>query len=1058
MVKFYVLPFLLPLLLWTTATTAQTTIKGTITDAQTKEPLAGASIRLVGAPGGASTDAKGNFLITPPQSATAMEANYPGYTSLVVILDGRTSFDIAMSEDVSLLDEVVVIGYGTVQRSDVTGAIESLKPKDTEVAQYDNFQDFLQGRMKGVYVQSNSSELLAPNTIRIRGANSLRGDNEPLYVIDGIIISSATEDAADPLTGGSSYLAPQSGLTGINPQDIASIEVLKDASATAIYGSRGANGVIIITTKRGKNEKPKVNYKLTTRMGKATRLIDVLDGGQYADMQNEFRASKGYAPLFYRYGDGSVARFFSDSTYMETHTDSIPRLQSVDWYKDVFKNSFTQSHYLSLTGGKEKSDYFFSGNFTNAKSYIPGVSLRQGDLLFSFNQQVSKRWQLSPRVSLSYIDNQASKSTENLGSSNASLSKQIVLAAPILAYSENNTLDEFDDIIDGPRAWLSDYDDDTRELRSLLSLKAECKINQIFTYRFLAGADYRTKKRQLWYGKSTYRGNLANGEAGITLYDRFRYNIDNTLLFDKKLSKKSKINGTVGMVMDATSVEQSTFSASNFANEQLRYNGISFGQVFQPLKYGKSREAILSFLGRTNYTYRDKYLLTVSFRTDGASKFASGQKFSFFPSGAFAWKMGEEKFLRRYDWISEAKWRIGYGRTGSQAISPYQTFGRFGSTANLLSNGQGGGVSAIIPQNLQNPQLIWETTDQFNTGFDFGFFNNRIEGGVDLYYKQTRDLLQELAIGPSSGFSTIITNNGSLINKGVEFELLYRLLNEGGFRWVISGNISMNRNKIHKLGIPPAQFGTQTYSAYIGRTVSGGNIFKVPANIFIEGQPAALFWGYATNGIIQSGEQLAGAPSVQGIAAQLGDVLYVDQNDDGNINEQDLTIIGNPNPDFTFGLGSQLTYKAFTLDFLFNGVQGNDIANANLAREDYMYGGAENIRTSTYEGAWRPGRTDATHPKLGYPIQGDFTDRMVEDGSFVRLTYVSLTYAMPVTKLKKISSASVFVSGQNLLLFTQYSGFDPEVNSFSFDPTRQGIDMNSFPNQKAVSIGLNVNF
>jgi TonB-linked SusC/RagA family outer membrane protein len=1031
----------------------QTTISGKVTDSETGEPLIGANIVFVGTSIGTATDIDGTFTLEVLKGATAFEVSYTGYQTSVFVLDGKAVFDIALSPG-ELLNEVIVIGYGVIQKRDVTGAIESLKPKDKQIAQYDNLQDFLQGRATGVYVQSNGAELMSPNTVRIRGSNSLRGDNEPLYVVDGIIISSSTEEVADPLSSGNSYLAPQTGLTGINPQDIESIEILKDASATAIYGSRGANGVILITTKRGKEGDAKFNYKFSGRAGQATRLVEVLNTEDWIKFQNELSTT----PKFYKYKDGSFAQYQTDTAYMEANSSTIPRLSGVNWYDDIFQTSFSQSHRLSVTGGKAKSDYFVAGGFSDAESFIPGATALQGDFLIKINQELGKRLTISPRISASFTDNKASKGTENLGSVNTSLIKQIVQGSPVLGFQDNNVTSDIEDAIDGPRAWLNEYDDDSKELRALASLGADYKIADSWTYRFLAGADYRTKKRQIWFGKATFRGSLANGEAGISELNRTRFNVDNTLNFNKKFNKNHSVNATIGVIFDGINVEQTSSTASSFANEDLRYNGISFGQVFEPIDYSKTEEAILSYLGRVNYSFKNRYLITASFRTDGASKFAKGHKYSFFPSAAFAWKIINEPFLKGNNFFSEAKLRLGVGRTGSQAIQPYQTFYRFGATANLISIGGGGSEVAIVPQNLANRDLIWETTEQANAGVDFGFLNDRFSGTLDIYYKKTKDLLQVLSIGPSAGFQTIVTNQGDLENRGFEVGLNANIL-QGALKWSVYGNLSINRNKIVNLGLPPTQYGTQTYSAYLGRGVSGGTVFKVPANIFIEGKPAGLFWGYKTNGIITTQEILDKAPSVQGVISRLGDVLYIDQNKDGNINDLDLTIIGDPNPDYTFGLGSELSFKGLSLEFFFNGVQGNDIANGNLGREDVALGSSSNIRERAYFGAYRTGKTDATHPRLNYPIQGDFTDRMIEDGSFFRLSYVSLSYDLPVKKLVKgIEAANIFVSGQNLLLFTDYSGFDPEVNSFSYDPTRVGIDWQSFPNQKAISFGINLDF
>ena len=1044
------------LTLMTSVLFGQRSITGTITDQESGEALIGASVIVANTVIGTATSFDGSFSLNIPKDAASLKISYTGYDDLIVAIDDRSEYNLTMKAGKEL-DEVIVIGYGTVKKSDATGAVGSIRPEDEQVDQYDNFQDFMQGRAAGVYIQSNGSEIGAPNTIRIRGTNSLRGDNEPLYVVDGIIINSATEDTADPLSGGSSYLSPQNGLNGISTQDIESIEILKDASATAIYGSRGANGVILITTKKGKTGKTKFNYRVNTRTGRATNLIDVLSADEFVDYQNEYRAQEEWDPLYYRYPDGSLAQFKESNEFMESKSDSIPRLNKTDWYDEVLQNSFSQNHRFTISGGKENSTYYIATGFGNSQGIVPGQKATQGDVLLNLTQELNSRLSISPRISASYNRNEASKGTENLGSVNTSIIRQTILQSPLTGFPNDRIVDGNVFLENGPIGFIEDYDDDSNEFRGLASIKLDYKISNVFTYRFLAGGDYRNKKRQIWYGTNTQRGRIANGEAGLSTLNRFRYNIDNTLMFKKKLGRKNRIDGTVGVVYDATNLEQTSFSASNFSNKDLRYQGISFGQVYEPLVLDRSEEDLLSFLGRVNYNFSGKYIFTVSFRGDGTSKFADGNKFSFFPSAAFAWKIMNESFMENNTFFSEAKFRLGYGRTGSQAIRPYQTLNRFGPTANLLSDGNGNGVTAIVPLNLGNPNLIWETTDQVNAGFDFGFKDDRFTGSVDVYYKQTYDLLQTLNIGPSAGFSTIVTNQGNLTNRGIELSLNAHIL-EGPFKWNVFGNISMNRNRINELGLPPTQFGNQTYSAFIGRNVSGGTVFKVPANIFIEGQPAALFWGYETDGIVSTDAELENAPSVQGVDAQMGDVLYIDQNGDGNISDLDLTVIGDPNPDFNYGFGSEFSYKSWSLNFFFNGVFGNDIANGNLGREDYAFANNDNIRRDAYTNAWRETNPNGTHPRLGYQVQGDFTDRYVEDGTFLRMTYVTLGYSLPSNTIKGIDKASVFVSGHNLLLITKYSGFDPEVNSFAFDATRQGIDWNSFPNQKSFSVGLNLTF
>lgn len=1038
---------------------SQLNISGTIIDGTSKEPLIGANIIFVESEELTITDLDGKFEFKTNKPVKTIRFSYIGYEDLLMEVTGKDMLNLNVELSAGKkLDEILIIGYGTIQKSDKTGSLESIKPKDADIVQYRNFQDYLQGRASGLQITANNSELGGTNSIRIRGANSLRGDNEPLYVIDGIIVNSSTEDVADPLKGGNSYLSAQNGLTGLNAQDIESVEILKDASATAIYGSRGANGVIIITTKKGRSGKTKFNFNTSLRVGQATRLYPMLNADQFTDYINSFRKVQGFEPTFYKYADGSIAKFATSNEFMEAKKDSIPRMTPINWYDDILQNSVAQSYRLSAAGGSDKNTYYVGFGYNDATGITPGTRLRAGDFLLKYSHQVCDRITISPRISATYSFNNASKGTENLGSSNASLIRQIVESAPLLNFADDNPdVPLAEETLDGPRAWLTDYNDDSKEFRSLTSLTTDIKISEIFTYRLVGGMDYRNKDRSLWYGINLFRGRLSNGEAGIGNLNRIRYNVDNTLMFNKKIGKNNRLNGTIGVVFDETYVTQTGSTSSNFSNLELRYDGISFGQTFIAPQFFKSRESIISFLGRANYSLKNKYLLTFSFRADGSSKFLDENRFSFFPSASVAWKIIEEPFMQKINFISDAKIRIGYGRTGSQAINPYQTLTRFAPTANLYPNGGGGGVTAILPQNLGNSKLTWETTDQFNVGIDFGIMKDRITGSLEVYHKKTIDLLQLLRIGPSTGFSNYLTNIGDLQNRGVDFSLSGILI-ENPVRWKLNGTFSLNRGKILNLGVPESNFGGVARRAILGENISGGTVFKVPANIFIEGEQPGLFWGYKTSGIIESQDQLASAPSVQGVPSKMGDILYVDSNKDGNINEQDLDIIGNPNPQFTIGLGSELEYKKLKLSFFINSMQGFDIANGNRGRQNIPNGlPTSNITLETYNGLYKEGQTGATFPRVGYEIKGDFTDRMVEEGSFTRLSFVSLGYT--TNKLfGKNNNVYFYVSANNLLLLTKYSGFDPEVNSFSFDPTRRGIDWSAYPNQKTYSVGLNMEF
>lgn len=1008
-------------------------------------PLEGAVVKVKNTARNTFTDYNGNFKLDLPKGKNIIVVNFLGYEQQEIIIENQQEIRIQLQEKTENIKEIVVIGYGEVKRKDATGSISTVKITDASVNQAIGVESLLQGKVSGVIVNSQGFEPNSPISIQIRGINTLSGNSQPLYVVDGIVVNSATETEINPLSNGSGYLAAQNGLQGINPRDIESIEVLKDASATAIYGSRGSNGVILITTKKGKNGKAKFNYYSNIKVGELVRPIKVLNGTEYALYQNKSRELKGFAPNFIIDENGNV---------FDAATNDL--LTPVDWSKEMYKTSISYTHRLNVSGGNENNTYYFSAGHLLNDGITPKAYLKQTDLTLNLTNKLTNKLKLSSKIAITNSKSSGGKGTDNLGGSNNSFVSQVISAAPFLGYNSNfygdPTLDASNSL-DGPNAWITDYDDIANEIRGLGALNLEYIINNIFKFRSLIGLDYRNKKRQLWYGTSIQRGAQANGEAGLTTIDRFKYNIDNTLMFNKRINKSNNINGTVGMVIENTNTTLTAFQASDFAIKDLRANGISTGQVYNPLAYDKFPESLVSFIGRVNYNLLNRYNFTATFRADGSSKFSNENKFSYFPSFAFAWQINKEKFLSKYSKLDELKLRLSWGKTGNQAITPYQTLSLYNS--NYYGNEVG-----FEPSFLQNKNLIWETTDQYNAGLDIGFFDKKLVANIDVFYKKTNDLLFQENIPSSTGFSTYYSNKGALSNKGFELNLSIDIIRNDKFVWNIYGNYSMYRNRIEELNLPPRPFGNNVFSAYIGNTISAGNTFKTPANIFIEGEQAALFWGFQTNGIINTPEELANAPIAFGIAPQLGDVMIVDQNGDGVINDSDKTIIGNPNPEFTYGFGTNLTYKNLTLNIFFNGVYGNDIANGNKLRNSYAQGTPDNITTDAYYNAYSDTNPNATYPRINYNLvdASGFTDRIIEDGSFLRLSNVSLIYKIPVVKNNYIEGVDFSIAANNLLLFTKYSGYDPEVNSFSFDPLRKGIDWQSFPNQRSFSFGVNVQF
>lgn len=1037
---------------------AQTKISGVVID-ESGFPLPATSVLVKGTTKGAFTDIDGKFSIESEAIPVTIVASYIGFDTAEVLVSNIEEITIVLKENQERLEEVVLIGYGQVDKGDLTGAVTSIKQKEDLVAQANSVENLIQGRAAGVLVK-NGFEPGAANSIKIRGLNSLTGNTEPLYVIDGIIVDSATEDTLDPLSSGNSYLSPQGGITGLNPRDIESIDILKDASATAIYGSRGANGVIIITTKKGKSGETQFSFATSTRIGNVANNIDVLNTNDYARYQNDVRANQGFDPRYYTYPDGSIANFENDEQFMIDNAASIERLQGVDWVDDTYQTSITRRYRLSASGGGEKNDFYISAGHLVNEGIVPRSIARSTDFNVKFNSDLSDKLKISTKLAAAYTKNFASKGTENLGGTSNSLIRQVVSGAPIIGVEDNFEGDEFDISLDGPRAWISDYDDESRETRLLGSVKLDYKLSKAFTYNVVIGTDFRTKERQVWYGTALRRGSLANGEAGLSSLDRFRYNIDNTLSFKHKFNRNHRINGTVGFIIDQRKTTFKTASATDFPLQDLRADGITTGQNQQPTVFSKVPESLLSYLGRLNYTLANKYLFTATFRADGSSKFTDGNKWGYFPAFAFAWRLKNENFLEDSKFISQAKVRVGWGLTGNQAIDPFSTITRFNLTNSPYSDSSGNQATSLIPQNLKNPTLKWETTSQYNAGLDFGLAEDKVTGTVDVYYKDIYDLLLFTQIPPSNGFESTFVNRGELTNKGIEVSLNADIINNDEVKWNVYGNIAFNRSQVGDIGFEPNQFGTEIYSAYLGRQISGGNFFKTEANIFIEGEEPGLFYGYATNGIVSNADQLADAPSFNGTPAQLGDVALVDQNGDGVINDKDLTIIGNPNPDFNYGFGTSIEYKNFSLSALFNGVYGNDIANGNLLREAYADNGSTNVRSEAYFNAWTPDNPTGTYPRVGYDLADEtgFTDRIVEDGSFLRLANVTLGYNIPLNKKSLIKNAYVSITGQNLLLFTKYSGYDPETTGFGFDSQRVGVDWNSFPNQRAFAVNLNLNF
>eukprot|EP01029_Cantina_marsupialis_P000113 TRINITY_DN1011_c0_g1_i1.p2 TRINITY_DN1011_c0_g1~~TRINITY_DN1011_c0_g1_i1.p2 ORF type:complete len:1059 (+),score=142.25 TRINITY_DN1011_c0_g1_i1:4702-7878(+) len=1040
---------------------AQTQITGTVSGADGLT-LPGVNVLIKGTAVGTTTNIDGKYTIEVPNAEAVLLYSFIGFESQEVVVGSQKVIDIVLQNSTESLEEVVVVGYGEVRKRDVTGSISKVKESENVARQYSSVDALLQGRSSGVQVVSNPGSPGAAVSVRIRGTNSLRGNNEPLYVVDGVIISSAGEDVLDASTDANELQAPQNGLTGLNPRDIESIEILKDASATAIYGSRGANGVVLITTKQGEkgDGKAKVNAYGSVEFSWISKKLNMLDGVGYAKYRNETAMLEGNKINFNIQGDQvyNISYKTDPDTGLETPVIADTPYENKNWQDEVYEMGVTHTEGVTVSGKGEKSKYYFSAGFADQRGIVETSRIQRGDLRLNMTNDLTDKLVLDTRISMMYQDGSFAQSGSKSGG-NRSFTKQVLSYTPLVGY-ESEDSDDLDLDVSNPYAWLTDYDDETKELRINASSSLTYEIAEGLKYKIQGGLDYRNKDRSRFWNTGVFKGQKENGVLAMSTLDRYSYTMDNLLMYNKKLNDNHRINTTVGVTFDGSHAKASVYEVTDFPIKSLGIEAPELGRIItQPYDLVSTEESILSFLGRVNYSLMDKYVFTVSFRADGSSKFSKGNKYGYFPAAAFAWRVIEEDFVKDLNVFQNLKFRMGWGQTGNQAINAYSTLKNYSTVyyADVNNNTTIGNVGS----NISNPDLTWETTTQYNAGLDMGFFGGRLSVVSDIYYKRTEDLLQEIQIGPSNGFSTMPINRGEIENKGIELSVNGIVMDKKDISLSVGGHISFNRNKVLELGLAPSSVwnnGVESKEVfYLGNNVSTGTYFKAPANIFMEGKAVGMLWGYKTNGIYHSADEAAQGPTYMGNANAAGDVAFVDQNGDGNINELDRTFIGNPNPDFTYGFNLSFNYKRFTASALFEGVYGNQVVNGNAMEIAFAEGNSKNVLASTYYDAWRPDAPNNNAPRVGYDLNEVFTDRIVEDGSYFRMSNITLGYDLPVESLG-FNKVNLYVTGRNLFTITDYSGYDPQVTSFMYDGTIMGVDWTGTPNARSFLVGLNITF
>lgn len=1017
-------------------------VEGTVVD-ERKELVIGATVQLKGATGvGTITDFDGKFSLNVPNVKDGiLVVSYVGYKTKHVPLKGRTILTIEIEPDVTELDEIVVVGYGSVRKSDLTGSVSSIKTSDEEAARATSFDKMLQGKAAGITVSTGSAAPGGSVNVRIRGTSSLRGNNSPLYVIDGNIVS-GLGDTMNPMSagqgGGNSRAEEQNPLASISPQDIESIEVLKDASATAIYGSQGANGVILITTKRGNTGKPNVMVSANTTFSTLAREIPMLDSYDYLDFRN--------APEFIGVDGVKMT--------MDGYTP-------INWQKASTRLAVSQNYRASVSGKSQKTVYYLAAGYSDQQGVIRKTGVDKYDFRFNLEQEINDFITLKSNSAFATVNTSMTSGTDKLANTRTSIVRHMISFKPLKGTGQDEYT-EYDEDVTSPEAWFTDYDDDSEENTFNTNLAFDIKPLKWLTIRLKGGMIYRRKERSMWFGKMTSIGAQTNGKAGLAELTSRSYNTEALLMFNHKFAKKHNINGTVGVVYDKKNLKQTSMTGEDFFTGDLRYDGITQAAKPYPFLYIKTGEQLFSVLGRAIYNYDERYVLTATFRADGSSKFDKKHRFSYFPSFALAWRVNQEKWMSQFDKISNLKLRLGWGQVGNQAIAPYQTLPSYNNV--IAAKPDGTGEPGLVPALIPNPNLKWETSEQYNVGFDLGLFHQRLTFTVDAYIKNTKNLLQQIALPSSSGYKTMWINNGKIENKGLELSVEAIPFTNKQWNWTVGGNIALAKNTIKELGMAPADFGVlKNERGYWGENVGNNTYTKFPGNVFLVGRSIGLFMGYQTNGIMQeaeynSPEYQANPLVINGMPIVAGDVKYVDQNGDYVIDDKDRVVLGNPNPKFTYAFNTSLSYKNWTLDLNFNGVYGNDIINANLIDETDVKNANLNVRKEAFYQAWTSENMSNTYPRLAYEPKGVLSDRVIEKGSYLKLSQISLSYLMKFKKSKAIQSLTFNATVGNVFTWTSYSGFDPDVNTFGSDVDRMGIDLTSYPSARNFTFGVIANF
>jgi TonB-linked SusC/RagA family outer membrane protein len=960
-------------------------VTGTVTD-ERGEPFLGVNVIEKGTTNGVTTDLDGNFSLNVREDAV-LQVSYIGYIRQEIAVRNQERFLISLLEDASSLEEVIVVGYGTMQKKDVTTSVAVVSTKDLDQRPVISTGAALQGKAAGVQISQPNGLPGQGMVIRVRGNSSINASNSPLYVVDGV---------------------PMTDIDFLSPNDMESIQILKDASSAAIYGSRAANGVVLITTKSGSRGNAKV--ALTAFMGASNviKQMYALNHAQYKELMDETGAIQ--------LPDG-----LTDQT---------------DWFKETYTTGLNQNYQLSFSNGNDKMRYYVSGGYTQDDGVIKVAFYKRYNFRANLENQI-RDW-LKFTTNLAYSDYASNGIISGTGANRAGVVLSVI-NTPTYAkiWDDENPGQYYNNFyganVTHPVSNMSrSEDNETQNNRLSGSVASEITLSPFLTFKTSFALDRQyyhatafLDPKKTSYGREQF--GTASDERSLSTVLVF----DNMLSFDKSFNDHNL--SVVGVTSYTTSDYSRTYqNVSHFFSSDIKTLNAG-NKVSQSNGTSGSEWAIMSYAARAAYNYQSKYLLTLNMRADGSSKLAPGKRWGVFPSFSAGWRISSENFMKEIQWIDDLKIRGGWGQTGNQSgIGDYAYLQNYTITRqNWWEEGKANAMVTLSPANMANRDLTWETTTQTNLGVDFSLLNNRLQLIADVYYKRTTDLLMDVPLPSTSNVSSVTRNEGEMENKGLEFTVSSRNFVKA-FKWDTDFNISFNRNKLTKLVLQKVYYYANTSES------TSENVVRMTV-----GQPLGMFWGYISDGV----------------DPQTGDIIYRDVDENGRITSNDKTYIGNPNPDFTFGMTHNLSYKGIGLSVLLTGSVGNDIYNSSRIETEGMYS-SRNQSTEVLRRWRQPGDvTDMPRALIGTQ-NVKASSRWIEDGSYLRVKNLTLSYDFSHSRLSKysLSRLQVYASAQNLFTLTKYKGFDPEVNQYGNSATVQGIDWGTYPQVQTFVFGLNVEF